>query len=295
MNLSIVVVTWRSAYDLRLLVRSMNRHLDPAAELVIVDNASPEGPEEEARCWRGPTSLHRMESNLGYGAAANLGVEMAGGDAVVLLNPDTRLDDDGLSRIAARALASGALVGPRLLNPDGSVQPSASGPPVGLWPWVGALVPGPTQPAAILRHTEPWRLEKTTPVTWLTGACVAGPREVLRRLGPFDPTIHLYGEDMDLGIRAGRAGVPSLFCPELCRVVHRGQGSAEQRFARGHLDQVEATRRAVLIRAYGAAAERRASRAQVVHLGLRVAAKRSLGRDARWQRAALGAALRARP
>ena len=86
----------------------------------------------------GAGRLIELDDNIGFGAASNVGVGEAGGDATVLLNPDTELLDDGLDRLAAAALERGALVGPRVLNPDGTIQPSASGPEVGAWPWVRA-------------------------------------------------------------------------------------------------------------------------------------------------------------
>ena len=80
----------------------------------------------------------------------------------------------------------------------------------------------------MLAHTEPYRLERALEVTWLTGACIAGPTAVLRRLGPFDPALHMFGEDVDLGLRAGAAGVRSRFDPTVCRIVHHGQGSIDR-------------------------------------------------------------------
>ena len=124
----------------------MNRFLDGEQELLVVDNASSERPRAEAGAWKGPGRLIELERNIGFGAASNVGVAEAAGEATVLLNPDTELLDDGLDRLAAEALELGALVGPRVLNPDGTIQPSASGPEVGAWPWVRALVPAALQP-----------------------------------------------------------------------------------------------------------------------------------------------------
>ena len=193
----------------------MNRALDGEQELIVVDNASSEPPRAETAAWKGSGRLIELERNVGFGAASNAGVAEATGEATVLLNPDTELLDDGLDRLAAESLELGALVGPRVLNPDGSVQPSASGPEVGAWPWVRALVPAAIQPAALLAHTEPYRLERALDVSWLTGCCVAGSTAMLRRLGPFDPALHLFGEDVDLGLRAGAAGIRSRFDPAL--------------------------------------------------------------------------------
>jgi N-acetylglucosaminyl-diphospho-decaprenol L-rhamnosyltransferase len=293
-SLSIVVVTWRSAHDLRRLIASMRRHADPRAELVVVDNASGDGVEGEVGGWPGESRFIGLEENIGYGAAANRGVEAAGGEAVVLLNPDTELVDASIGALAGFATDRRALAGPRLLGSDRSPQPSASGPPTGAWPWIGAIVPGGLQPRSLRARTEPWRLKRTARVAWLTGACVAGSAEILRRLGPFDPAIHLYGEDMDLGLRAERAGVPSYFCPDLARVVHHGRGSTSQLLPDGPWDLIARTRRAVLRRAYGRRSERAAQAALLLNLSLRAAAKRLLGRNAERDRMALRAALATR-
>ncbi|MGH7359963.1 MAG: glycosyltransferase, partial [Candidatus Rokuibacteriota bacterium] len=258
MSYSIAVVTWECAGSLRALVESMNRHLADCVELVVADNASTDDPFAAARQWKGETTLVQLERNLGFGAGSNAAVAAAGHEGVVLLNPDTTLPDAGLDELVRIALAKRALAGPRLVNPDGSVQPSASGLPVGIWPWIGAVVPGALQPAPLRARTEPWRLDRATRVGWLTGACVAGPREVLASLGPFDPEIHMYAEDMDLGLRAAHAGVDSWFCPDACRIVHRGGASAKLLGPDGREGTVASNRRAVLLRAYGPRRERAA-------------------------------------
>ena len=149
----------------------MNRHLDGEQELIVVDNASSDSPQEAAAGWNGEHRFIGLDENIGFGAASNTGVAAATAPATVLLNPDTELLDGGLDRLVAAALELGGLVGPRVLNPDGSIQPSASGPEVGVWPWVRALVPAGVQPAPLRARTEPYRLERRVGVTWLTGAC----------------------------------------------------------------------------------------------------------------------------
>jgi N-acetylglucosaminyl-diphospho-decaprenol L-rhamnosyltransferase len=279
--LALVVVTWECAEHLAALASSMNGKLDREVELIVVDNDSSDDPEAAAQRWRGSSRFARLDSNRGFGGAANAGVELARAENVVLLNPDTELLDDGLVRLAAFASAKQCLAGPRLLNPDRSVQPSAGGQLAGPWPWIGALTPGALQPRSWQRRTEPWRLESPTRVAWLSGACIAAPRALLRRLGPFDPAIHLYAEDMDLGLRAGRLGVPSFICPDLARVVHRRRGSTERRWADGPERTAAVNRRAVLRRAYGPAAERRAWWALRTNLRLRALSKLALRRDRR--------------
>jgi GT2 family glycosyltransferase len=184
-----------------------------------------------------------------------------------------------------------------VVNADGSIQASASGPEVGVWPWVRALVPGVLQPEASLAHTEPYRLERRTPVTWLTGACIAGPTRTLRRLGPFDPALHMFGEDVDLGLRAAAAGVGSWFDPEACRIVHHGQGSSSLVYGSREGWRPTGTLhwRAAVRRAYGARREYLGWLALRLNLRLRLLAKTLLGRATDRDREAVRAASSAKP
>jgi hypothetical protein len=275
----------------------MNEHLDGSQQLVVVDNASSDGPEAAMREWKGPSRFVPLESNRGFGPASNVGVAEVDRPVTVLLNPDTELLDDGLDRLAAAALELEGLVGPRVLNADRSLQASASGPEVGLWPWIRALAPGVLAPAAIAARTEPYRLERRVAVTWLTGACVAGPSAVLRRLGPFDPALHMFGEDVDLGLRAAAAGVGSWFDPVACRIVHHGQGSSTLVYGsrEGWRPTGTLNWRAALRRAYGPRRERLGWLALRFNLRLRLLAKTALGRASDRDREAVRAARSATP
>jgi N-acetylglucosaminyl-diphospho-decaprenol L-rhamnosyltransferase len=275
----------------------MNRHLDGEQELIVVDNASTDAPEAAAAGWKGVHRFVGLDQNLGFGAGSNLGVAEASGEATVLLNPDTELLDDGLDRLAAAALELRALVGPRVLDADGRIQPSASGPEVGIWPWVRALIPAAAQPPLVRARTEPYRLDRRLEVSWLTGACIAGPTEVLARLGPFDPALHMFGEDVDLGLRAGAAGVRSWFDPDSCRLVHHGQGSSTVVYGsrEGWRPTGALNWRAAVRRAHGPRREWLGWRALRLNLRLRLIAKTLLRRQTERDRAALDAVLSARP
>lgn len=125
MPFTILVVTWNSAAELPALVESFERHLGSCAELVIVDNASEDGSAAVARELAPSARVIELDENVGFGPANNVGVREAATDVVVLINPDTVLVDDSLATLAALARGHDVLVGPRLLNPDGSPQISA--------------------------------------------------------------------------------------------------------------------------------------------------------------------------
>jgi GT2 family glycosyltransferase len=275
----------------------MNAHLDGSQELIVVDNASTDSPEEAASQWKGLGRFIQLGENLGFGAANNHGVKAANGAVTVMLNPDTELLDDGLDRLAAAAADLDGLVGPRVLNVDRSIQASASGPEVGAWPWVRALVPGAVAPGFVKARTEPYRLDRRLEVTWLTGACIAGPTELLRRLGPFDPALHMFGEDVDLGLRAGAAGVGRWFDPQSCAIVHHGQGSSTLVYGSREAWRPTGTLnwRAAVRRAYGARRETLGWFALRVNLRLRLVIKTMLRRATPRDRAAVEAVLSAKP
>lgn len=290
-EVSLVVVTWESNNDLAELVDSMLEHLpaDGSVELVVVDNASSKDPTEIASRWPGPVQIEKVDSNLGFGVASNRGVQMARAPVTVLCNPDVRLLDDSILRLADLSFERNALVGPRLLWEDGTPQPSASGPVVGLWPWVGALIPGAIQPAWMLEKTEPWRLERATEVTWLTGAVIAGPTGLLRQLGPFDERIEMMSEDLDLGLRAGSRGISFIFAPNLATMIHIGGTSTEKRFDDNGLLLSAMNRDEVIRKLEGDGPARLSTIALRVRLRLRIAAKGVLGRDTKAERAELQA------
>jgi N-acetylglucosaminyl-diphospho-decaprenol L-rhamnosyltransferase len=282
--LSIVVVTWNSAEDLARLLASVDRHLQAPHELVIVDNASGDDSIGVAEGWPGERQLLRLEENAGFGAATNRGVVAAHHERVVLLNPDTYLVDGSLSALADLAVRTGALYGPEVLNDDGTRQPSASPPPASWEVGLAALAPHAILPPRLRFRCDPWRAPRTREVGWLTGACIAAPRSLLLELGPFDESIHLYGEDMELGLRARQHGIRSLFAPDVARVVHLGGRSAEQRFDDLGLGLKIAARRDLVRRHVGPRREMYDHAAQVTFHAGRYVAKTALRRSRDYER-----------
>jgi GT2 family glycosyltransferase len=162
--------------------------------------------------------------NPGFGAATNAGLERVTEDVAVLLNPDTIVTDDSLPRLAEIARAHEGLHAPRLLNPDGTTQRSAHPLPGTL----GAFLPAtmPWLPRAIRQRAEPYRNDKATSVGWAIAAALAARTNTLRRF-PFDPSIHLFTEDMDVCLRARAHGVRTIYHPQL-RLIHTGRHSVAE-------------------------------------------------------------------
>ena len=219
MTFSVVVVIHDSARHLAALLASIERHLDPPPQVVVVDSGSRDDGAAVARAHGAHTIV--LDGNPGFGAASNTGLEHAAHDVTVLLNPDCELVDGSLGALAARARRADALLVPRLLERDGAVQRSAHPLPGGVGVLLPAVWPPRAMPRALREHFEPWRAAAPRRVGWAIAACVAARSALLRGLGPFDPTAFLFYEDLDLCLRARAAGVPTELRPEV-RLIHDG-------------------------------------------------------------------------
>jgi len=281
---TIVTVLHDSGPELAALLPTLERFaLD--AQLIVVDTGSrDDGP---ARAAAHGAELIELPDNPGFGAANNAGVARASRDVTVLLNPDTELVDHSLDELAAQArIHPRALHAPRLLEPDGSVQRSAHPLPGTVGALLPALVHPPLLPRGLRERAEPYRAERPRTVGWAIAACLAAPTALLRELGPFDPAIHLFAEDMELGLRARTAGIPTVLHPQL-RVRHTG-GHAVHRDGEPY-ELLARRRREAVGSALGPRARALDDAAQLVTFATRIAARAALRRDASRELAQLAA------
>jgi GT2 family glycosyltransferase len=287
---AIVTVIHDSEAELRGLLDSIDRHLDPRPRVVVVDSGSGDGGAALAR-ERG-AEVVELGGNLGFGAGNNAGIGLVREPVAALVNPDVELLDDGLARLADLALTREALFVPRLLNPDGTVQDSAHPLPGTVEGFVPAVLPRPLLPPPLRRRYEPWRSESTREVGWAIAACVASRTDLLKRLGPFDPEAFLFYEDMELCLHARAAGAPTILRPEI-RLRHLGGTSTERALGREALD-LHARRRREVVGKRGRVALALDDASEAATFGLRAAARRLTGRGGEIERARLDALRRAR-
>jgi N-acetylglucosaminyl-diphospho-decaprenol L-rhamnosyltransferase len=218
MSYAAVIVLHESRAELATLLESL--HNAAAPRLYVVDTGADDGGAALAR--EHGAEVLELRHNPGFGAATNAGLARVTEDVAVLLNPDTEALDDSLPELARLARAHpDALHAPRLLNPDGTIQRSAHPLPGTL----GAFLPAalPWLPAPIRIRAEPYRSDTATSVGWAIAAVLAARTNTLRRF-PFDPSIHLFAEDMDVCLRARDEDVRTIYHPQL-RLVHAGRHS----------------------------------------------------------------------
>jgi N-acetylglucosaminyl-diphospho-decaprenol L-rhamnosyltransferase len=180
------------------------------AEVVVVDNDSSDGSAEYLGRLFPQVSVVAAGENLGYARAANLGIAASGAPVVAVLNPDTVVQPGAAGVVLARfdAEADLAAVGPQLLNPDGTVYPSARTIPSvsdavghGLLYFVWAANPFTRRYRQV--DTDPGRPRD---VDWVSGAAVWLRRSALDCVGGWDERYFMYVEDVDLCWRLRRAG-----------------------------------------------------------------------------------------
>jgi GT2 family glycosyltransferase len=237
MELSIIIVSWNVRdYVIRCL-SSIFAH-PPACtfEVWVVDNVSTDGTPEQVRSEFPHVHLINSQTNVGFAGGNNQAIRQSTGRYVLLLNPDTEVRPGALTALVEYLEAhprTGA-VGPRLLNPDGSLQVSCFPfPTLGreLWRLFHLDALRPVSQYAMHQ----WPLSAPRAVDVIQGACLALRRETLDQTGLLDEAYFIYTEEVDLCYRIQRAGW-SLFCLPYAEVVHHGGQSTQQAATRMFLN-----------------------------------------------------------
>ena len=292
--LALVTVTHDSAAALATLLRSAQRHL-PGVRVIVVDCGSRDDSLAVARSHPDALAVD-AGANLGFGRGSNLGLARVTEPVTVFVNPDVELIDDSLARLAEASLApdgGSRLLAPRVLYPDGARQDSvhpAPGTPAEL---ARVLLAPDATPGRLGVALAPWRSQRPRPVGWAVGCAVGGRTETLRRLGPFSDQIFLYGEDLELGLRAAREGVQTWFWPA-ARVLHARAHTTARVYRGEPFEQLAQARHRAIALGAGERMARRDDLAQATLFVGRIAVKRALRRNADRERSQLRAALGAR-
>lgn len=216
--------------SLRSLFHSLAQHGPEQAEVWVVDNASPDGSAAMVAEEFPAARVIANAENRGFSAANNQGIRSSRGDHLLLINPDTVVQEDAPARLS-RFLADhaqAAVVGPRLLAPDGSFQHSAFRFPnlamgfIEFFPLNHRLLDSRLNgryPRS--RYEQPFRVDHPL------GACLLLRRAAAEEAGLFDESFFMYYEEVDLCLRLRRTGWQAWCLPE-ARIVHYGGQSTGQ-------------------------------------------------------------------
>jgi GT2 family glycosyltransferase len=228
-TLSIVIVNWNTRDLLQQCLESIVAS-QPAFsyEVWVVDNASQDGSVAMVRTLFPWVRLIVNEKNVGFAQANNQAIRASRGAFVLLLNPDTQvmtLALDEMVRFLQENRHVGA-VGSRILNPDGTLQPSCYPfPTLAREAWrlfhLDRLHPFGVYDMAA------WDVTTPRPVEALMGAALMVRREALDQVGLLDEDYFMYTEEIDLCYRLHRGGWALYWLPQ-ARIVHYGGQSTRQ-------------------------------------------------------------------
>jgi N-acetylglucosaminyl-diphospho-decaprenol L-rhamnosyltransferase len=233
---AVLIVGYR-AYDvLERCLTALEPWLGPDDEVVVVDHESDEAQLRRAiaRCPRA-VAIPRAD-NPGFAAGVNLARQHSRAPYLLLLNPDAELLGP-VPRVLEAYLRDHpeiGIVGPRVLDPTGTVQGSARRFPEfstilgGRSTWLTRMFPGnPITARNVIGR------DATSPIfaDWVAGACLMTSRELFDRLGGLDEKFFLYWEDADYCLRAAAIGARCVYNPTVA-VRHSGGASAHYLLAR---------------------------------------------------------------
>jgi GT2 family glycosyltransferase len=221
-----VVVSYNSRDRLEACVEGLAGRA--GIEVVVVDNASPDGSLEAVADL--PVTGLQLDRNGGFAHGCNAGWRAGSGDYVLFLNPDATIPETDLRRLAAVLDADPrvAAIGPRILHSTGELDFSQRRFPRLRSTYAQALFLHRLFPRALwadetVRREEDY--ERPGPAEWVSGACVLVRRSALEELGGMDEGFFLYCEDTDLCKRLWDAGHEVRFEPG-ATAVHEGGASA---------------------------------------------------------------------
>ena len=203
---SVILVTYNSQPYLKVCLDALGRTLPPGCEVVVLDNASSDGSADLVEAGFSNARLLRSPENLGYAGGNNRAADVASGEYLVFLNPDTRVEPGWLEALLA-PLQADPLIGlatPKILLMQEPERINTCGNDIhlsGLTLCRGAGL-------------EKERLDQLVEVSAVSGAAFSMRRDLFQRLGGFDETFFTYMEDSDLSWRARLAGYRCAYTPE---------------------------------------------------------------------------------
>jgi N-acetylglucosaminyl-diphospho-decaprenol L-rhamnosyltransferase len=261
MDLSIVIASWNTRELLARCLSSVYETVnDLEFEVIVVDNASTDGSQLMVRRHFPRVQLIENSENVGFARANNQGIRHSTGRNVLLLNSDTEVQPAALERLV-KVLDTRPEVGaagPRVLNPDGTLQNS-----YGSLPSVLSEIIGPYRLHCV---TKPWgrvgrlfmgnRLDSNAPmrVDRVSFACTLIGRKALQQIGMLDERYGFYSEDYDWFKRLKDAGWLVLFYPQ-AQILHHWGASSRQRSVWA-ASQLYRSKRLYFAKHYGVTAEK---------------------------------------
>lgn len=235
MDISIIILNYKTKGLVKNCIRSIQDSDMPYLnyEIIVVDNNSGDNIKEVLEQNFYGIRFIQAGQNLGMGAGNNLGIKNAQGKYVAIINPDIMVTGDSFKKLYyfMESNPKIGLAGPKLINPDGSLQYTCC-----RFPTFGIPIYRRTplnRLTAIQRKidlylTKDCNYEQIRKTDWIFGACLFIRREILDKVGLFDERFFLGFEDTDLCKRIWQGGYEVWYYPQsaLIHYPHRFSGES---------------------------------------------------------------------
>ncbi len=242
-KVSVIILNYNTSGLLYYCLRSIQRHIPQSPlEIIVVDNASIDGSRVRLAQWSKEQPFLPLElrfihrsNNDGYAAGNNEAMRQATGDYILILNPDVAVQPGAIDTLAEylEAHPSVGVVGPQLLNPDGSLQHSCYRFPTLAMPLYRRTLLGSTQRGQREVRTYmmmDWDHQDSRSVDWVMGSALFIRKQTLEAIGGFDEQFFMYFEDTDWCHRSWDAGFEVHYHPTAVMIHYHQRQSAELGF-----------------------------------------------------------------
>lgn len=234
MDLSIIIVNYKSKDKTARCLESLKKadFGDLSYEVIVVENASGDDLSS-LKNIHPEIKIVQSEKNLGMGGGNNLGIANSCGEFILILNPDTAVQSGAILKLFdyIKNHQDVGIVGPKLLNSDGSLQYSCLRFPKIYTPilrrtFFGSLAPRSVNSFLMKEYDH----ENTREVDWLMGSCFLTRREIFNRDGfLFDERFFMYFEDTDLCRRVWQKHkMKVVYLPEAVVIHDHARQSADK-------------------------------------------------------------------
>jgi len=232
MKLSVIIVNYNVAYFLEQCLLSVFKAIDSIeSEVFVVDNNSVDGSVEMVREKFPQVQLIANKDNPGFSIANNQAIRLSKGEYVLLLNPDTVVQENTFTKCVdymdTHTDVGG--LGVRMIDGKGNFLPeSKRGLPT---PWVSFYkIFGLTKLFPKSKKFGQYQLtylpeNETNEVDVLSGAYMFMRKEVLDKVGLLDEQFFMYGEDIDLSYRIQLGGSKNVYFPETSIIHYKGEST----------------------------------------------------------------------
>ena len=233
-DVAIIIVSWNVRKPLQDCLESIFRltQNEKPHQVIVVDNASTDGTVDMVRQQFPEVTMVANQTNVGFAAANNQGMRLSGAPAILLLNPDTLVHPGSLPAMVHAFVQhpKAGIIGPKLLNVDGTVQPS-----VRRLPSATALIAIALKIRHVWKNFPPLQRYLATDVDenaeqavgQVMGAAFLIRRELMKAIGLLDERFYIWFEEVDYCKRAADAGWETWYVPN-ATITHLGGESFRQ-------------------------------------------------------------------